>query len=313
MSDSVVLLTFKAGRVDFNPPSKHVKPLPQKGKITLSRSTDEDALLLSFVWEPRGSSKNDPSVEKDELMIFPGEAEWLPVSQCKSGRMFVLKFNSSNQRSFFWMQDPPASDNLDEITETDLKISTRINTLLEDIDAEDVDISEDPEDLKQVASTAADVEMADAPASSSGGNEPAPQSSLSSLISSIVVPPASHESQSTSDISEISDAITPQRMASYVDSLADSDPKLASLYHYLPLEIPKTKRELIRVLQSPQFIQGLNSLSLTLRSAEDANVGHLVASELGLPYRGEGVEGFLRALFAAAHSTDQEEQNENQT
>ncbi|KAK9370722.1 proteasome complex subunit Rpn13 ubiquitin receptor-domain-containing protein [Lipomyces kononenkoae] len=303
MSDQITLLTFKAGRVDFNPPSKHVKPLPQKGKITVSRSTDEDAPLLSFVWEPRGSSKNDPSVERDELMIFPGEAEWLPVSQCKTGRVYVLKFNSSSQRSFFWMQDPPAGDKLDEVSEADLKISTRINTLLEDVFADEVDITQDANE--SAAPNGADVEMAD---STSPTNHTTTQTpNLTHLLRSIVIP--SGESGSATNSTEIpasatpilniTDAITPTQIASYASSLDESDPRLQKLYKLLPTDIPHNRSELLRVLQSPQFLQGLNSLSSTLHSSEGYNVGQLVSQELGMPYRGEGVEGFLRGVLAA--------------
>ncbi|KAK7207293.1 proteasome complex subunit Rpn13 ubiquitin receptor-domain-containing protein [Myxozyma melibiosi] len=291
-SDTVTLLTFKAGKVEFNPPSKHLKPLPQKGKITLQKSTDEESPLLSFIWEPRGSSKNDPTVERDELMIFPGEAEWLPVAQCTTGRVYVLKFNSSSQRSFFWMQEAPSGDILNEISENDLKIATRINTLLEDIDAEEVDILEE-----QSGASGDDVEMEDLPTNT--GDSAQQQASLSSLINSIVIPPSSSSTSSGAPIHDITDAITPKQMAQFVDSLDASDPRLTNLYNFLPAEIPKTKPELLRVLQSPQFLQGINSLSQTFRSAEGTNAGQLVAHELGLPYRGEGIEAFLRAIRAA--------------
>ncbi|KAK9493923.1 proteasome complex subunit Rpn13 ubiquitin receptor-domain-containing protein [Lipomyces doorenjongii] len=303
MSDQITLLTFKAGRVDFNPPSKHLKPLPQKGKITVSRSNDEDAPLLSFVWEPRGSSKNDPSVERDELMIFPGEAEWLPVSQCKTGRVYVLKFNSSSQRSFFWLQDPPAGDKLDEISGADLKIATRINTLLEDVFADEVDITQDANE--SAAPNGDDVEMADSASPSNNTTTQTPN--LTNLLRSIVIPSGESGSAtnsadipaSSTPILNITDAITPSQIVSYASSLDESDPKLTNLYNLLPSEIPHNKYELLRVLQSPQFLQGLNSLSSTLHSSEGYNVGRLVSQELGMPYRGEGIEGFLRGVLAA--------------
>ncbi|KAK9451238.1 proteasome complex subunit Rpn13 ubiquitin receptor-domain-containing protein [Limtongia smithiae] len=300
------LLTFHAGRVDFVPPSKHLKPLPYKGQITLSRSTDEDAPLLSFVWEPRGSSKKDPAATRDELILFPGDVEWLPVPQCTTGRVYVLKFSSSSQRSFFWMQDPPSGDALNEISENDLKIATRINTLLEDVYADEVDISEDYNTEQTAVATSAatdDVEMTDITKTDTTSTTQSPN--LSSLIRSIVIPPSGTTS-SAAPIHEITDAISTQQIATYVAALDSADPRLEALYNCLPAEIPKTKPELLRVLQSPQFRQGVNSLSSTLRSAGGLNVGQLVTQELGIPYRGEGIEGFLRAIFAAV----QEEQND---
>ncbi|KAK9325275.1 proteasome complex subunit Rpn13 ubiquitin receptor-domain-containing protein [Lipomyces orientalis] len=316
MSDQITLLTFKAGRVDFNPPSKHLNPQPQKGKITLSRSSDEEAPLLSFVWEPRGSSKDDPSVERDELMIFPGEAEWLPVSTCKTGRVYVLKFNSSSQRSFFWLQDPPAGDKLDEIGEGDLKIATRINTLLEDVFADEVDITE--EASEPAAPNGVDVEMADSTSPSNNATTQTPN--LTNLLRSIVIPSGESGSATNSagipasiaPILSITDAIAPSQIVSYVSSLDQSDPRLAPLYNFLPAEIPHNKPELLRVLQSAQFLQGLNSLSTTLHSSEGYNVGQLVSQDLGMPYRGEGIEGFLRGVLAAIREEEHADNNDDE-
>ncbi|KAK9466303.1 proteasome complex subunit Rpn13 ubiquitin receptor-domain-containing protein [Lipomyces arxii] len=316
LSDTINLLTFKAGKVDFEPSSKHCKPLPQKGKITLSRPRNDDEPLLSFIWEPRGSSKNDPSVEKDELMIFPGDAEWVPVPQCKTGRVFALKFSSSSQRSFFWMQDPPEGDKLDEVSDADLKISTRINTLFEDVFADEVDISEDhaePATETGAAEHTGDVEMADS-TPSQGNNDSATQSPfLTDLLRSISIPtsglgPAT--AGAPGSISNITDAVSASQIASYVNSLDAADSRLTSLYNFLPAEIAHNKMELLRVLQSPQFLQGLNSFSQTLHSSEGFTVGQLVSQELGMPYRGEGIEGFLRGILAAVQSEHESDQNQ---
>ncbi len=38
--------------------------------------------------------------------MFPDEAELVRVAQCTTGRVYVLKYKSSSQRVFFWMQEP---------------------------------------------------------------------------------------------------------------------------------------------------------------------------------------------------------------
>jgi hypothetical protein len=38
------------------------------------------------------------------LIIFPDEAEMIPVEECTTGRVYLLKFKSSSQKLFFWMQ-----------------------------------------------------------------------------------------------------------------------------------------------------------------------------------------------------------------
>jgi hypothetical protein len=40
-----------------------------------------------------------------DLIIFPSDATFVPVTQAPGGRVHVLKFSSSDQRYFFWFQD----------------------------------------------------------------------------------------------------------------------------------------------------------------------------------------------------------------
>ena len=49
-----------------------------------------------------------------DLIIFPGEAEFVTVSQCTTGRVFLLKFKDHSSRKFFyWMQEPSTSKDKD--------------------------------------------------------------------------------------------------------------------------------------------------------------------------------------------------------
>lgn len=40
------------------------------------------------------------------MIIFPDDCEFKRVEQCKDGRVFLLKFKSSNRKLFFWLQEP---------------------------------------------------------------------------------------------------------------------------------------------------------------------------------------------------------------
>lgn len=44
-----------------------------------------------------------PSLFQD-LIIFPDDCEFKRVSQCTTGRVYVLKFKAGSKRLFFWMQ-----------------------------------------------------------------------------------------------------------------------------------------------------------------------------------------------------------------
>jgi 26S proteasome regulatory subunit N13 len=52
-------------------------------------------------WQPGG-------VTEDDRIIFPGDAEFKYVEQArnnpKNPRVYVLKFQGSTERLFFWMQ-----------------------------------------------------------------------------------------------------------------------------------------------------------------------------------------------------------------
>ena len=41
-----------------------------------------------------------------DLIIFPDDIEFKRVTQCTTGRVYILKFKSSNRKFFFWMQEP---------------------------------------------------------------------------------------------------------------------------------------------------------------------------------------------------------------
>merc|ERR1719382_2367836 len=66
-----------------------------------------DDQLMHFKWKDRTSS----TVE-DDLIIFPDDVEFKKVSQCTTGRVFILKFKSTSRKLFFWMQEP--KDDKDE-------------------------------------------------------------------------------------------------------------------------------------------------------------------------------------------------------
>ncbi|KAF7314393.1 Adhesion regulating molecule [Mycena kentingensis (nom. inval.)] len=108
------LLAFKAGRAFRRENSNTVDPSPTKGAIQLQM----DDGLLHFQWKNRTTGVVD-----EDLILFPSDASFVKVS----GRIYVLKFSSSNQRHFFWLQDAS--------TARDDEFVSNINKLLEDPEA----------------------------------------------------------------------------------------------------------------------------------------------------------------------------------
>jgi 26S proteasome regulatory subunit N13 len=73
---------------------------------------------MHFCWKERKAQQAE-----DDLIIFPDEADWVRVQQSTTGRVFVLKFKTSSQRLFFWMQEPK-DDKDDELAK---KVTTTLN------------------------------------------------------------------------------------------------------------------------------------------------------------------------------------------
>ncbi|KAI5756225.1 hypothetical protein M8J77_023126 [Diaphorina citri] len=95
-SQSKNLVEFKAGKMTMK--GKMVHPDKRKGLVYVHQSDDS---LMHFCWKDRQSG----SVVED-LIIFPDDCEFKKVPQCTTGRVYVLKFKSSNRKLFFWLQEP---------------------------------------------------------------------------------------------------------------------------------------------------------------------------------------------------------------
>ncbi|KAJ8661761.1 hypothetical protein O0I10_002569 [Lichtheimia ornata] len=109
------LVQFNAGKCIRE--GNMLKPDLRKGTVYMDQSEDQ---LMHFYWKERKAS-TEP---EEDLIIFPDEAEFVRVNECTTGRVYLLKFKSSNQKLFFWMQSK--SDEKDE------ENVSRVNLLIND-------------------------------------------------------------------------------------------------------------------------------------------------------------------------------------
>lgn len=106
------LVEMRAGKMNLK--GRMVMPDKRKGLLYVYQSEDS---LMHFCWQDRTTG----SVE-DDLIIFPDDCEYVKVPQCTTGRVYLLKFKSSNRKFFFWLQEPK--------TDKDEENCKRINELL---------------------------------------------------------------------------------------------------------------------------------------------------------------------------------------
>jgi len=99
-STSKSLVEFRAGKMTLNASTKMVSPDKRKGLVSVYQSDDH---LMHLTWKDRTTGTLE-----DDLIIFPDDCEFQSVPQCTTGRVFILKFKTSNKRVFFWMQEPKA-------------------------------------------------------------------------------------------------------------------------------------------------------------------------------------------------------------
>ncbi|XP_065844210.1 proteasomal ubiquitin receptor ADRM1-A-like [Oscarella lobularis] len=88
---------FRAGKMTLK--NRTLTADTRKGQVFVWRAPNEG--FIHFCWKDRTTGR-----QEDDLYIFPDDAEFKRIDQCKTGRVYVLKFKTSNRRLFFWLQEP---------------------------------------------------------------------------------------------------------------------------------------------------------------------------------------------------------------
>ncbi|KAH9049852.1 adhesion regulating molecule [Lactarius hengduanensis] len=265
LTERSTILAFKAGRAFRREGTNIVEPSADKGAIIIERGEDE---LLHFKWKNRVTEETE-----EDLILFPTDASFVTVPQA-TGRVFVLKFSSSDQRHFFWMQD--ASSERDE------EFAFHVNRILQIPGYIPVwIIPEDTSDETPGASTSD-------PSSQATASQPTPEqlTQLRSLV-------AQMSGGATEELEPfLADVLT----ADNLDPLFTSHPELIqSIFPHLPPELSAnpSPEVLSRIVSSPQFRSAVASFDRALRTGL---LGGLVR-QLGLPEEaGSSVGAFLRAV-----------------
>ncbi|CAG5109888.1 Oidioi.mRNA.OKI2018_I69.chr2.g4361.t1.cds [Oikopleura dioica] len=98
------LVEFKCGKMTMS--GTTVTADPRKGLLYIQKGEDQ---AMHLYWKDRTSGKVE-----DDVYLFPDDAEFVPVPQCKDGRVYLLKFKSHSNKRFFWMQEPDKNKDKDK-------------------------------------------------------------------------------------------------------------------------------------------------------------------------------------------------------
>mmetsp|Transcript_90150 Transcript_90150/g.173475 ORF Transcript_90150/g.173475 Transcript_90150/m.173475 type:complete len:303 (-) Transcript_90150:35-943(-) len=111
-----VHVEFKAGRLDWD--GRMVTADKRKGKVVLV--TSEDDQLMHFQWHDR--EKNEVALD----LIVINDAYFEQIDKCKDGRVYLLRFTSSDKKHFFWMQEPKDDNDADLIKRFNENVGAKI-------------------------------------------------------------------------------------------------------------------------------------------------------------------------------------------
>lgn len=139
-------IKFNAGKVQYDEETKRCTPLPFKGVVSIKPNADEEE-FYDFTWTPKSNTTR--SLDKDELLIIPGDVSFKQVQSCKTGRVFALTFLSSGAKNLYWLQDIGDDDELDKLTEKDKSLVKSVEELITPKDDDDDIKEEEPIEPKE--------------------------------------------------------------------------------------------------------------------------------------------------------------------
>ncbi|CAE6520061.1 unnamed protein product [Rhizoctonia solani] len=281
------LFSVKTGRAFRREGTNFIDSESTRGTLFLEAGDDD---LLYLRWRARDG---DTSTREDlELVIFPSDAKLEKISNDPSIRMYVLKFESSDQLHFFWLQDPDNSHDASNIA--------KINSIFSEFDPE------------SIGGTMANTESASASTRVSNNNiqgtpsGPLNPEQLDSVVQEILRNLQGRSRAGVAPDVALSDILTPLTLAPL---LQDSE-VINSLAQFLPADILSSphavdvpmQEVMKQIVASGPFRASVRSLDQALSTGL---LGGLVAN-LGMPVEaGLGIHPFLEAIEKQAKDQDQ--------
>lgn len=233
----LVHVEFKAGRCEYD--GRMITPDKRKGKVVLFTSEEEQ--LMHLQWHDREKSEcvND--------LIVINDAYFQKIEKCKDGRVYILRFTSSDKKMFFWMQEPDADGDAALISKFNEAVGATIPAKSNSIGT----------------GGSGSAAIAAVRGAAAGDIDPALQNALQQFLQGQGAGaglPGAAQGQGAAQAS-ISDVLTPELLA----SLAEDETASAELMQHLP-ESHRTREGLRGALGSPQLQQSLRGVAQAVHS-----------------------------------------------
>ena len=297
------LIEFKAGKMVQK--GKMVHPDTRKGLIYVYKSDDS---LTHFCWKDRATGE-----VVDDLIIFPDDADFSRVKQCTTGRVYIMKFRSSNRRFFCWMQEPKE--------DKDEEYCKKVNEILNGTAAsaeESTPTATAPTATTTTPATPGggnvgqaqlmDMLSGGTPLSSRTNGGPVSVAALQNILQNM---PANGSANGAAP----KETVTPANVISKeaIDGLLECPDTVAKLEQHLPEALRGNPEMMRSTLNSPQFQQGLQLFSSAFKSGQLAPLMKSLGftDSAGNAAAGGDFEAFVRAVADATKEKEKDEAEED--
>ncbi|KAJ3042689.1 adhesion regulating molecule 1 [Rhizophlyctis rosea] len=237
-----------------------VTPDERKGLLFLRQEDD----LMHLYWKDRKTNATE-----DDLIIFPHEAQLHKVTQVTDGRVYVLKFQSSSQKLFFWLQEPK--------TDKDEELIKKINNLINNPPA-----SDNAALLNFLESARGGSSTRDA----SPGPASAQLEQLRTILHGINV----SDAPPSPAIADLSSVLTVETVGPVLNNPDIS----AALFPNIPQKTNRTPEEIRTIMETTEFQQAAQTLATGLETGQLSSLLESLGVDANTNL--SGVQSLLQAL-----------------